>query len=403
MLGLTGGHSVQHFYDSALLLILPHIRTAMGLSDPAMGAIVSVRAVASGMTTVPAGILTDMFRRRVALMLAASMFFLTLGYLFVGIAPQYWAVLLAITLTGIGTSLWHPASFSTISARYPERRGLAMAVNFSGGAVGDAVAPLVIGVLLGGISFWGLNWGGFDWRTVALIHVGPSAVLGVALVAFLKSGAVGVPTQTGFGEYVSSALSLLWNPRVTGMMLLFILRAMVQQSFNVYLVLYLEDRLGYNDFVTGLHISLLTGLGVLASPILGRISDRHGRRPVIFAAMLMVGILIYCFPLADSGIPLVVLLALLGTVAFPVGSIISAAALDAAPVGVQGSTVAILFSGGMVIGAIAPYVAGFINQSAGFEGVVLFAGSASTLAALIALVLPFGRRNNTTGEGEEPA
>ena len=392
MFGLSAGHSIQHFYDAGLLLLLPHIKTSMGLSDPAMGAIVSVRAAANGITNVPAGILADMFRQRVALMLTASMSCLTLGYLFIGLAPRYWLVLLAISVAGVGTSMWHPPAFSTLSARYPERRGLAMAVNFSGGAVGDAVAPLVIGLLLGGISFWGLNWGGFGWRTVALLHVGPSAATGLALLAFLRSGAVAAPSQASFGQYVASALSLLKNTSVLGMMLLFALRGITQQSFNVFLVLYLEDRLGYSDLVTGLHISLLTLLGVLASPVMGRISDRSGRRPVIFVATLMVGTLIFCFPLAGSGIPLVLLLALLGAVAFPVGSIISAAALDAAPVGIQGSTIAILFTGGMVIGGVAPFLAGFINQSVGFEGVVWFAGSASTLGALLTLVLPFGRR-----------
>ena len=398
LFGLSAGHSIQHFYDSGLLLLLPHIKTAMGLSDPAMGAIVSVRAAANGLTNVPAGILADMFRRRVALMLAASMSCLALGYLFIGLAPTYWLVLLAITVAGVGTSIWHPPSFSILSARYPERRGLALAVNFSGGATGDAIAPLVIGLLLGGVSFWGLNWGGFGWRTVAVLHVGPSAAVALALVAFLKSGGVAAPSQKGFGQYLLSALSLLKNVHVMGMMLLFALRGITQQSFNVYLVLYLEDRLGYSDFVTGLHISLLTLLGVLASPVMGRISDRSGRRPVISAAMLMVGVLILCFPLAKSGVPLVILLALIGTVAFPVGSVISAAALDAASVSVQGSTIAILFSGGMVIGGFAPYVAGFINQSAGFEGVIWFAGAAATLAGLLALILPFtGRAPSAKG------
>ena len=399
MLGLSAGHCIQHFCDSGLLLLLPHIRQAMALSDPAMGAIVGVRTVASGVTNVPAGIMTDMYRRRVALMLVGSMSCLALGYLVIGLALHYWVVLLAVTVAGVGTSLWHAPAFSTLSARYPERRGLAMALNFSGGATGDAVAPFIVGILLGGVSFWGLNWGGFGWRTVAFLNVVPAALAGSSLLAFLRSGAVAAPRPADFKQYVSSVLPLLKNGPVMGVVGLFALRGMVHQSFSVYLVLYLKEQLGYTDFVTGLHISLLTLLGVIASPIMGRISDRSGRHKVIFAAMLVAAALIFCFAFAKSGIPLVILLALIGAVIFPVGSVMSAAALDATPTGVEGSTVAVMFSGGMVIGAAAPVLAGLINQSWGFEGVTLFAGTIAVCCAVVAVLVPTGTRVESTGNG----
>ena len=398
MFGLSAGHSIQHFYQIGLLLLLPHIKEAMALSDPAMGAIVTVRSAASGVVNVPAGIMADMFRRRVALMLTVSMLCLTLGYLFMGIAPRYWMVLLAITVAGAGTSMWHAPSFSTLSARYPDRRGLALALHRSGGSIGDTVAPAVVGILLGGISFWGLNWGGFGWRTVALLHVGPSALTGLAVLTLFKSGGVAAPRQASFGQYVSSVLPLLKSGSVMGMVFLSATRGMAHQSFNIYLVLYLEDRLGYSDFVAGLHISLLTLLGVLACPVMGMVSDRTGRRRVIFISMVMIAALIYSFTFASSGIPLVILLALLGAVIFSVSSVISAAALDAVPAGVEGSTVAILFSGSAVIGGVAPVLAGMINQSAGFEGVVWFAGSIAAFGAILALIIPIGRRVKIAGE-----
>jgi predicted MFS family arabinose efflux permease len=277
-----------------------------------------------------------------------------------------------------------------------------MALNFSGGATGDAVAPFIVGILLGGVSFWGLNWGGFGWRTVAFLNVVPAALTGSSLLAFLRSGAAAAPRPADFRQYVSSVLPLLKNAPVMGVVGLFALRGMVHQSFRVYLVLYLKEQLEYTDFVTGLHISLLTLLGVIASPIMGRISDRSGRHKVIFAAMLVTAALIFCFAFAKSGIPLAILLALIGAVIFPVGSVMSAAALDAAPAGVEGSTVAVMFSGGLVIGAVAPVLAGLINQSWGFEGVTVFAGTIAVCGAVVAVLVPTGRRVNTAGSGSAP-
>ena len=176
MIGLSAGHAVKHFYQASLLMLLPDIKAGLGLSDLAIGGIVGTRQVASGAANVPAGILTDMFRRRVALMLTFSMACLTVGYLFVGISPWYWLILLSVTVSGAGTSTWHAPAFATLAQRYPDRRALAMAVHRSGGSIGDTIAPIIVGLLLGGVSFWGLNWGGFGWRTVALIHVPPSAL-----------------------------------------------------------------------------------------------------------------------------------------------------------------------------------------------------------------------------------
>ena len=397
MFGLSAGHSIQHFYQQGLILLLPHIKDTMSLSDPAMGLIMTARSVGSGVMNVPAGIMADMFRRRVALLLTASMLCLGLGYVFVGLAPRYWMILLAITISGAGTSMWHAPSFSTLSARYPDRRGLAFAMHRSGGSIGDTISPVVIGLLLGGVSFWGLNWGGFGWRTVAMLHVGPAALTGLMVIATFKSGSVAAPARVSLGRYVRSALPLLKSPPVMGMVFISAMRGMAHQSFNVYLVLHLREQLGYGDFVVGLHISLLTLVGVLGSPVMGLVSDRTGRRRVIVVAMCLISVLIYSVTFAKSGIPLVVLLALLGAVIFSVSSVISAAALDAAPIGVEGSAVAVLFSGGAVIGAIAPYAAGFINQSAGFQGVIWFAGSIAALGALLALFVPIGDRVRAAG------
>ena len=48
MIGLSAGHSVKHFYQQTLLLLLPHIKEALLLSDVAAGGIIGVRAAAMG-------------------------------------------------------------------------------------------------------------------------------------------------------------------------------------------------------------------------------------------------------------------------------------------------------------------------------------------------------------------
>ena len=166
------------------------------------------------------------------------------------------------------------------------------------------------------------------------------------------------------------------------------LRGMAHNAFAVFLVLYMAEDLGYSDVVVGAHLGLLTLLGILAGPLMGAVSDRIGRRPVILFGLITMSALTFAFLWADSGIELTLTLALLGIVLFSVNSIMMAAAMESVAGGSEGSAVAMLFTGGAIVGAISPVVAGAINSHWDFHGVVVYAGCIAALAAVIAALAP---------------
>ena len=47
-----------------------------------------------------------------------------------------------------------------------------------------------------------------------------------------------------------------------------------------------------------------------------------------------------------------------------------------------------LFTGGAIIGAAAPVIAGLVNTTWDFRGVVIYAGSIAAVGALLALIVP---------------
>ena len=398
MVGLSAGHGVKHFYQQTLLLLLPHIKEALLLSDVAAGGIIGARAAAMGAMNVPAGVLTDMFRSRIALMLTGSMTFLALGYAAIGLASNYWVILIAVAVCGAGTSMWHAPAFTELAVRYPQRRAFAIAAHRSGGSVGDSSAPFVIGVLLGGLSFAGLEWGGLDWRTVALLHVGPAVVTGVVILLRFKSAGAGSQARMRLREYLGAARPLFRNPTVIALVSVTALRGMAHNAFAAFLVLYMAEDLGYSDVVVGAHLGLLTLLGILAGPVMGGVSDRIGRRPVILFGLLTMATLTFAFLWADSGWALTLNLALLGIVLFSVNSIMMAAAMESVAGGSEGSAVAMLFTGGAIVGAISPVIAGAINQTWDFHGVVVYAGCIAALAALIAALAPLREAPRPEGQ-----
>ena len=396
MYGLSAGHGIKHFGQGALLIMIPSIRATLGLSDIAIGGISSAQSISSGIANIPAGILTDMFRKKVAWILFASMIMVGSGYLLISISPVYWVLLVGVVVVGFGTSMWHAPAFGTLAARYPRRRGFAMAAHLTGAQVGNTTSPLIVGFLLAGtIGSW-VVFGGIEWRWLAAFISVPMILTALVVVSRFKTAGAESTGSITLGAYFASAKRLLSNRGVLGMALLGAMRGAVHNSFQVFLVIYMREELGYSNTYVGLHIALITMAGIISTPIMGNLSDRVGRRPVISFAMTAMTVLLFLFLQFDSGIPMMILIAVLGLFFFSVMPIINAAAMDMIDKGSEGSGTALMFAGGSIIGSLTPIVAGIINQSNGFQGVVIFAGAMATIGAVLSLILPMAKRESAS-------
>ena len=150
--GLSVGHAVKHFGQGAVLILVPEVKASLAVSDVAIGAMFGARDAASGVANVPAGLLTDMYRHRVPLLLIISMTLVGSAYLMIGLSSWYWLTFVALIVIGAGTSLWHAPAFAELAVRYPRRVGFAMAAHSSGAQIGNTTAPVLVGLLLGGIG-----------------------------------------------------------------------------------------------------------------------------------------------------------------------------------------------------------------------------------------------------------
>ena len=396
MYGLSAGHGIKHFGQGALLIMIPSIRATLGLSDVAIGGISSAQSISSGIANIPAGILTDMFRKKVAWILFASMIMVGSGYLLISISPVYWVLLVGVVIVGFGTSMWHAPAFGTLAARYPRRRGFAMAAHLTGAQVGNTTSPLIVGFLLAGtIGSW-VAFGGIEWRWLAAFISVPMILTALVVVSRFKTAGAESTGSITLGAYFASAKRLLSNRGVLGMALLGAMRGAVHNSFQVFLVIYMREELGYSNTYVGLHIALITMAGIISTPIMGNLSDRVGRRPVISFAMTAMTVLLFLFLQFDSGISMMILIAVLGLFFFSVMPIINAAAMDMIDKGSEGSGTALMFAGGSIVGSLTPIVAGIINQSNGFQGVVIFAGAMATIGAVLSLILPMAKRESAS-------
>ncbi|MCH7593219.1 MAG: MFS transporter [Chloroflexi bacterium] len=390
MYGISAGHGIKHFGQGAILILVPEIKASLALSDVAIGGMFAARDASMGLTNVPAGVLTDMFRHRVPMLLAVSMGFVALGYVLIGISSWYWLTVIALMILGTGTSLWHAPAFSELAIRYPSRRGFAMAAHSTGAQVGNTTAPATIGLLLGGFSYLGVEWSGLGWRLVAFLLVVPSVLTVLVILSRFKGRAAPGGKGVSMRSYVVATRRLLANPAVLSMALMHALRGAAHNSIQLFLVIYMADVLDYSNLMIGVHISLLTLAGIASTPVLGILSDRLGRRPVIAFSMAAISALVLLFLVADDGWPLTVTMVFLGVFLFSIMPVIVAAAMDSTDRGSEGTSIAVLFAGGALIGAIAPVVSGAINTRWDFSAVVIFVAIIAAVGAVVAVLAPMG-------------
>lgn len=155
LIGLVGvAHLISHFFQLILAPLLPWVKAEFGLSFSAMGFVMTVLFIVSGITQALAGFVVDRHGPGVTLTVGLLMF--VASALTLAASTGYAMLLAGAVLAGIGNGVFHPADFSLLNHRVsPSRLGPAYSVHGLTGSLGWALAP----VFLVGIAV------PFGWRT----------------------------------------------------------------------------------------------------------------------------------------------------------------------------------------------------------------------------------------------
>ena len=393
--GLTSGHGVFHWFSQSFFVLLPAVVATFGLSGLQVGLIAAVREVVSGVIALPGGVVTDMLRRHWGLVLAGCMGFFGLGWLVMGIAPVYPILLLGMAVVAAASSLWHLPATAALSRQFAHRRGSALSLHGVGGNIGDVIGPALTGVLLLVLS----------WRGILSIYAVVPLLLTFAVFwAFRDIGRTGSQEtrSIGFQEQMSqTSLSFKEHPRLWGIMAVAGLRGMANVAFLPFLALYLglDTELDLDSTALGLHIALLVGVGVVATPIMGYISDRVGRKVVLIPGMLGLCVLTALLVPFGEGIGLIIILALLGMFLFSDQPILTAAALDIVGEGVAASTLGVFSFSRFVLAAASPIIAGILFDRFGIESTFFYIAGIYLIGTVVLLLVPLSAPRHSASDG----
>ncbi len=382
------GHAFKHLYNSAWQnILMPEIKIGMGLGGVQFGVLAGVSRASSWVTTMVAGYLGDRFSNHAGLMLGISLGTMGISFFLAGISPNYGVLLLAVLLMGFGPSLYHPPAISSLSRRFPDKRGFAISLHGTGGSVGEVMGPLAAAGMLTLIAlsdFWGEAW-----RGVLQVSIVPALVGALVIWGVMRTLSGGPPVTTSLRPYISSLITLLRDRKMQALVAIAALRSMGQGAMSAFLPVYLRQDLEFSAGLVALYLALAQVVGIAAQPAMGFLSDRFGRKAVLIPGMGALGFLYCALTYADTGPQLVLTILAMGAFHYSLHAIFIAAAIDVARGHVQSTVVSLIYGAGF-LGTASPIIAGAIADSLGTHISFLFAGSVvlAATAAMFFLTLP---------------
>jgi len=184
---------------------------------------------------------------------------------------------------------------------------------------------------------------------------------------------------------------MLANRQVLAVMASSTLVAMARLSILTFLPIYIEESLAYSSFGLGVYLSLLHLMGIVSQPIMGILSDKIGRKAVLIPSFAIMGLLYLTIVFVGGGIPLGLVIGLLGLFFYAILNVTHTAVMDVAAEGVQSSTFAIVVLFSQPFSLASPILTGWLVSEYGIKMTFWYSAIVTLLAAALLIPVRFKR------------
>lgn len=276
--------SFTHFINDMLQAVIPAVypilKTKFSLSFTEVGLITLTYQLTASILQPFIGFYTDKKPRPYSL--AIGMGFTLVGLAAVAVASSFLNILLAVSLIGIGSSIFHPESSRVAHLASGGKRGLAQSIFQLGGNAGSAIGPLLAAIIV-------VPYGQFNiiWFCLAAI-VGIVILSGIAKW-YQEHLNLKAKNKLAVSEEKHHSLSKQKVIVSLGILLVLIFsKYFYMASMTSYYTFYLIDK--FHLSVQESQIYLFAFLGAVAAGTLfgGALGDRFGRKYIIWISILGV-------------------------------------------------------------------------------------------------------------------
>jgi MFS family permease len=270
--------------------VLPLFAQKLGAVPELIGVVVATSTITGIFVKLPSGIASDIVGRRVVL-LTGVMIFSLMPFAYV-LIHQVWLLIIIRSIHGLATALFAPVAMAIVADLYPNNRGEYLGWYSSSTQVGKLLGPVAGGLLVARTGFSN------TFKVCGLIGLLP-----LSLAICVPVGKAHRQEPMAFQRMilkfreefkrVGSDRRILVTSAMEGLQML------AGGALMAFLPIY-----GIQVGLSAAQVGLLFGIqgiaALVAKPLMGRLSDRMGRRPLIIMGLLGCALTFAVIPIVDG-------------------------------------------------------------------------------------------------------
>lgn len=272
---------ISHFLNDMIQSIIPSIypilKANFDFSFAQIGLITLVFQMTSSILQPFTGLYADRHPRPYAL--SVGMCFTLTGLLLLAFANNYLAILIAVSIVGFGSSVFHPTASRVTQMASGGKKSLAQSIFQVGGNGGSALGPLLAAIIILPYGQHSISWFALAALLAALIMIRLGAWYKERLQYIVKHPQKTPELNTNISKRAKyGALAIL--------ILLVFSKYFYTSCITSYFTFFLIDKFGVSVRASQLFLFVFLAAFAIGTVAGGMLGDRFGRKYVIWFSIL---------------------------------------------------------------------------------------------------------------------
>ena len=292
----TVGFFARLSYALARSPVLPLFALYLGAGPEAIGFAVGISTVTGIFFKLPAGALSDVIGRKKTMLIGVVVFAVVpFAYLFI---RDYSLLILIRFIHGFATAIYGPVSMAVVMDVAGRKKGEMLSWFSSVTIIGN-----LVGAPVGGFILYSMSAGSpslVEFQAVYIVS-GIAGMLSLLIALKLLTHSEKVEKvkslKESYGRFLSGIKEVASDKRVLITSNMEGLQNMTVGALEAFLPIYAVKVAGLNEFQAGLLWGIQVLATILSKPVMGKASDRYGRKPLITIGMLLCAVSFGTMPL----------------------------------------------------------------------------------------------------------